>query len=321
VSHSGARADITVIGEAVIDLVPGDQPQTYHAVPGGSPYNVAVGLARLGHRTALMARLAGNALGRILRDRARAEGIDLRAAPPAAEPATLAVVSLDASAQASYDFYLNGTADWQWTAEETGRVPDTTAVLHFGSIASWTPPGDARILALAADMRGRGDVLISYDPNIRPRLLADHEHGQRMAERAIRLAHLAKASSDDIAWLYPGRTAAEVARHWLQLGPAVVVITSSGGADAFTAQGRPVHQPARDIAVADTIGAGDSFTAGLIGSLIRRRQHLPAQLAQCPAQQLSAALDDAILVASLNCQRRGNDPPALADLPTAPGTA
>jgi fructokinase len=321
VSHSGARADITVIGEAVIDLVPGDQPQTYHAVPGGSPYNVAVGLARLGHRTALMARLAGNALGRILRDRARAEGIDLRAAPPAAEPATLAVVSLDASAQASYDFYLNGTADWQWTAEETGRVPDITAVLHFGSIASWTPPGDARILALAADMRGRGDVLISYDPNIRPRLLADHEHGQRMAERAIRLAHLAKASSDDIAWLYPGRTAAEVARHWLQLGPAVVVITSSGGADAFTAQGRPVHQPARDIAVADTIGAGDSFTAGLIGSLIRRRQHLPAQLAQCPAQQLSAALDDAILVASLNCQRRGNDPPALADLPTAPGTA
>jgi fructokinase len=321
VSHSGARADITVIGEAVIDLVPGDQPQTYHAVPGGSPYNVAVGLARLGHRTALMARLAGNALGRILRDRARAEGIDLRAAPPAAEPATLAVVSLDASAQASYDFYLNGTADWQWTAEETGRVPDTTAVLHFGSIASWTPPGDARILALAADMRGRGDVLISYDPNIRPRLLADHEHGQRMAERAIRLAHLAKASSDDIAWLYPGRTAAEVARHWLQLGPAVVVITSSGGADAFTAQGRPVHRPARDIAVADTIGAGDSFTAGLIGSLIRRRQHLPAQLAQCPAQQLSAALDDAILVASLNCQRRGNDPPALADLPTAPGTA
>lgn len=121
-SHSGARADITVIGEALIDLVPGDQPQTYHAVPGGSPYNVAIGLARLGHRTALMARLADNALGRILRDRAQAEGIDLRAAPPAAEPATLAIVSLDDTAQASYDFYLNGTADWQWTAPETGRA-------------------------------------------------------------------------------------------------------------------------------------------------------------------------------------------------------
>ena len=148
--HCGGRADITVIGEALMDLVPGDHPQTYHAVPGGSPYNIAIGLARLGHRTALMARLADNALGRILRDRAQAEGIDRRAAPHAGEPATLAVVSLNASAQASYDFYLNGTADWQWTAQETGRAPDTTAVLHFGSIASWTPPGDARILALAA---------------------------------------------------------------------------------------------------------------------------------------------------------------------------
>ena len=109
--HCGGRADITVIGEALIDLVPRDHPQTYHAVPGGSPYNIAIGLARLGHRTALMARLADNALGRILRDRTQAEGIDLRAAPHAGEPATLAVVSLDASAQASYDFYLNGTAD------------------------------------------------------------------------------------------------------------------------------------------------------------------------------------------------------------------
>ena len=87
-------------------------------------------------------------------------------------------------------------------------------------------------------MRSRGDVLITYDPNIRPRLLAEHHHGQRMVERAIRLAHLAKASSDDITWLYPGLTVSEVARHWLQLGPAIVVITSSAsGADAFTAQG------------------------------------------------------------------------------------
>ena len=150
---SGAAAGVTVIGEAIIDLVPGDQPRTFQAVPGGSPYNVAVGLARLGHRTTLMARLADTAFGRILRDHAEAEGIDLGAAPHAAEPSTLAVVSLDASAQASYDFYLNGTADWQWTAEETGRAPERTAVLHFGSLASWTPPGDARIIELAERMR------------------------------------------------------------------------------------------------------------------------------------------------------------------------
>ncbi|HXO25552.1 MAG TPA: PfkB family carbohydrate kinase, partial [Streptosporangiaceae bacterium] len=218
---------VTVIGEAIVDLIPAGPARTFQAVPGGSPYNVAIGLARLGHRATLMARLADTAFGRILRDHARDEGIDLHAAPSAAEPATLAVVSLDAQARASYDFYLEGTADWQWTAEETGGAPARTAVLHFGSIASWTPPGDARILELAGQMRGRGDVLVTYDPNVRPGLLADPRHGREVAERAIGLAHLAKASSDDIAWLYPGVAPADVARRWLELGPTMVVITSS----------------------------------------------------------------------------------------------
>jgi fructokinase len=317
-----ARPDVTVtvIGEAIVDLIPAGPPRTFQAVPGGSPYNVAVGLARLGYHATLMARLADTAFGRILRDHARAEGIDLHAAPRAAEPSTLAVVSLDAAARASYDFYLDGTADWQWTAEETGRTPAGTAVLHFGSIASWTPPGDARILELAARLHERGDVLITYDPNVRPGLLADHRHGQRVVERAIPLAHLVKASTDDVEWLYPGRTPDQVARQWLGLGAAMVVITGAAeGAVAFTAQDSSVRRPALDVAVVDTVGAGDSFMAGLIGSLLARRQHSPADLARYPADELAGALDDAILVASINCERRGNDPPTAADVAAARG--
>jgi fructokinase len=319
-SPGRSRADVTVIGEAIVDLLPAGPARTFQAVPGGSPYNVAVGLARLGHRASLMARLADTAFGRILRDHAQAEGIDLHAAPRAAEPSTLSVVSLDAEARASYDFYLEGTADWQWTAEEISRAPEGTAVFHFGSIASWTPPGDARILELAGRLHRRGDVLITYDPNVRPGLLLDHRHGQRVVERAIGLAHLAKASTDDVAWLYPDRVPDEVARHWLALGASVVVITSSAdGAYAYTAQDPPVRRPALDVAVVDTVGAGDSFTAGLIGSLIGRGQHAPADLVRCTADQLSGALDDAILVASLNCERRGNDPPTAADVAAARG--
>jgi fructokinase len=309
------QAGVTVIGEAIVDLIPAGPPRTFQAVPGGSPYNVAIGLARLGHHATLMARLADTAFGRILRDHAEAEGVDLHAAPSAAEPATLAVVSLDAQARASYDFYLTGTADWQWTAGETGRAPADNAILHFGSIASWTSPGDAEIGNLARRLRERGDVLISYDPNVRPGLLADPGHGREVAERAIGLAHLAKASSDDIAWLYPDLSPADVARRWLELGATVVVITSSAdGAYAYTAQGSPVRRPALDVTVVDTVGAGDSFTAGLIGSLLSRGQHAPADLARWPADQLAGALDDAILVASLNCERRGNDPPTAADV-------
>ena len=311
---------VTVIGEAIVDLIPAGPARTFQAVPGGSPYNVAIGLARLGHHATLMARLAETAFGRILRDHAQAEGVDLHAAPSAAEPATLAVVSLDAQARASYDFYLEGTADWQWTAAETGGAPARTAVLHFGSIASWTPPGDARIVELAGQMRSRGDVLVTYDPNVRPGLLADPRHGREVAERAIGLAHLAKASSDDIAWLYPDVAPAEVARRWLELGATMVVITSSAdGASAYTAQGWSVRRPALDVDVIDTVGAGDSFTAGLIGSLLSRGQHAPADLARCPADQVSGALDDAILVASINCERRGNDPPTAADVAAGRG--
>jgi fructokinase len=311
----GLPVTVTVIGEAVIDLVPGEKPHSYFAVPGGSPYNVAVGLARLGQRVSLMARMSDTAFGRLLRDHAQAEGIDLAAAPHATEPTTLAVVGLDARAQASYDFYVEGTADWQWTDQEAARAPASSAVLHFGSIASWTPPGDARILDLARVLRERGDVLVSYDPNVRPGLLGDREHGVVAIERAVRLAHLAKASADDLAWLYPGLLLDEVAKRWLGLGATVVVITrSDSGADAYTSGGLALHRPARDVIVVDTVGAGDSFTAGLIASFISRDLYSPAGLARCPADQLAGALDDAILVASINVQRRGNDPPTLADL-------
>jgi fructokinase len=327
---------VTVIGEAIVDLLPagrGTQPRTFQAVPGGSPYNVAVGLARLGHRTTLMARLAETAFGRILSDHARAEGIDLHAAPRAAEPSTLAVVSLDAFGRASYDFYFDGTADWQWTAEETSRAPRDTAVLHFGSIASWTPPGSERIGDLARSMRDRGDVLVTYDPNVRPGLLGDHRRGQRAVEQAVGLAHLVKASTDDVGWLYPELAVRAVAERWLGLGATVVVVT--GGADGawvFSASG-VAHRPALDVAVVDTVGAGDSFAAGLIGSLIGRGLHEPADLARFAADRLSAepsagpsaglsvelagAVDDAIVVASLNCERRGNDPPTAADVAAA----
>jgi len=306
---------VTVIGEALIDLVPGDSPLEFSATPGGSPYNVAIGLARLGQDTTLMARLADNAFGRILRGRAVAEGIDLSASARAEEPTTLAVVSLDAGGQAAYDFYFDGTADWQWTAEETSHAPASTTVLHFGSIASWTSPGAAHVIELARRMRARGDVLVSYDPNIRPGLLPDREHARRMVERGIRTAHLAKASAEDLGWLYPGQPWEEVAQHWLQLGAVLVLITAgANGAHAFTATGPPLHRPAPEVKVADTVGAGDSFTAGLLASLIRRQWQAPERLAQCAAEELPAVLDDAIMVSAITCERAGASPPTLAEL-------
>jgi fructokinase len=312
--HAGARPGVTVIGEALIDLVPGAQSQTFVATPGGSPYNVAIGLARLGLAANLMARLADNAFGRILRERAAAERVNLEYAPLASEPATLAVVSLDVQARASYDFYTEGTADWQWTAEETRRVPANAAILHFGSIASWTPPGDLHILDLANRMRVRGDVLVSYDPNVRPRLLSGPDSGRAAVERGVRLAHIAKASEEDVAWLYPDRTVPEVARLWLRLGATVVIITGgANGADVFLAHEPALHRPAPAVTVTDTVGAGDAFTAGLLASLSWHGRQSPALLGRCHPGELAGIVDDAITAAALACERPGADPPTLAE--------
>jgi len=154
-------AVLTVVGEALIDLVPDGRPGSYNARPGGSPFNVAIGLARLGQRTSLMARLADNAFGRLLREHARAEGVDLTYAPHAAEPTTLAAVSIYGDAQASYDFYYAGTADWQWTAQETALLPAETTLLHLGSLAALLPPGAPYIHELAR--KASTTATITYD--------------------------------------------------------------------------------------------------------------------------------------------------------------
>jgi fructokinase len=305
---------ITVIGEALIDLVPGEEPDSVRARPGGSPYNVAFGLARLGHPTALMARFSDTALGAILRRRALSAGLRLDAAPVVREPTTLAVVSLDADAQASYDFYVEGTADWNWTPFELSRLPAQTRVLHFGSLASWLPPGGDRILDLAKVVRARGDVLVSYDPNLRPPLLGHPDRARPIVERRVAVAHVSKASREDVAWLYPGRSWGWVAAHWLELGAGLVVITGGAdGSEAFTPSGITVHRPAPAVAVVDTVGAGDAFTAGLLGALVRRRIHRPEALGAATADSLAGILDEAIAIATITCTRVGADPPTATE--------
>ena len=302
---------LTVIGEAVVDLVPGDRPGHYQAKPGGSPFNVAVGLARLGHRTALMARLADTAFGRQLRAHAIAEGIDLAYAPLAAEQPTLAVVGLDSSARAGYDFYLTSTADWQWTSAELARIPHDTSVLHVGSLASWTSPGDQRVYDAAAALFHEGKVVISYDPNIRPDLLGEPGRARPLVERFGRVAHIVKASRDDIDWLYPGMGPDQVSSRLLGLGALLVVITDGPrGARLYRAGSAPVSCPGREVRLADTIGAGDAFTSGLLGGLSRRGLQTPGDLLRWPSDALAAAAGEAVLVSAMTCERVGADPPS-----------
>jgi fructokinase len=309
-------AVMTVIGEALIDLVPdGPSDGEYRARLGGSPFNVAVGLARLGNTTALMARLSGDAFGRMLRDAAAGEGIDLDAAPHAAERSTIAIVTVGEDAVATYDFHLEGTADWQWTDAELARLRPDTQVLHFGSIASWTAPGNARIDDLVRDVRAAGGVLVSYDPNVRPAVIGARHDAVRIIEQCVRCAHVAKASREDLEWLYPGHGAEDAGARWNQLGAALVVVTDGpNGATAYRRHEHPLRRPGRPVDVVDTIGAGDAFTSGLLNGLARRGLHRDGAIGAIADAAMADVLDEAILVASVTCERAGADPPRADEL-------
>jgi fructokinase len=310
-------AMLTVLGEALIDLV-ADESGLYAARPGGSPLNVAVGLARLGLPTEMLARLADDAFGRRLRAHAEDNHAGTSSAIHARQPTTLAVVSLDEQGRAEYDFYVEGTADWQWTDDELAHLPAGTTVLHTGSLASWTAPGAEPITAMMTRERAAGALLLSYDPNVRPRLLGSPERGRALIERDVALAHVVKSSDEDLAYLYPDLGVDEVVAQWLELGPSLVVVTHGGdGSRAATSAGVRVQRPPIKVDMVDTIGAGDAFMAGLLASLYENDRATPDALAAITADEVARSLDDATLVAALTCERAGADPPTAAERASA----
>jgi fructokinase len=305
-----APGAIAVIGEALLDVVEHGDDEPRLARPGGSPYNVALGLARLQRSTSFAGRISRDPLGAVLRRHAQRSGVDLTLSVDAAEPTTVALVELDDAGGAQYRFGVDGTADFGWTNAELGRIPDGTAAVHFGSLASWLPPGDAAIARRVAALRA-GGAAVSYDPNVRPHLQPDRAAARAQVEAAVPLAHLVKTSTEDLDWLRPGESIEDVARSWLELGPSAIVVTRGGdGSTAFTAAAT-VGRPPVPVDVVDTVGAGDAFMSGLLDALDRRGLLTPAGIARAHFADL---LDDAALVAAITCSRAGANPPRRAEL-------
>ena len=302
-----------VIGEALIDLTAPAADGSAIARPGGSPMNVAIGLARLGQHTAFAGRLSEDPFGAVLRRHLERSAVDLRYVVAAAEPSTIALVELVGD-QATYEFSLG--ADFKWSADELAFLPGGASAVHYGSLASWLPPGDAAIVAAVGRLRRSGSALISYDPNVRPSLQPDSAAARQKVEEAVSLAHVVKASLDDLHWLY-GRDAdvAGVVGKWQDLGARLVVITTGArGAIGWAPGQPPVRRPAFPAAVMDTVGAGDAFTSGLLDALARRGLLAPASLDELKdAAMLAGVIDDASRVAGITCTRPGANPPNRAE--------
>ena len=307
-----AHVRIVVAGEALIDLAPRDG--LLLPLPGGSPYNVAVGLGRLGTPTTFLGHRSTDGFGRLLASRLEAAGVSLDATTVTDEPTTLAVVHLDDQGRASYGFYLDGTSAAGLRVEELPDLGDAIAVhLSLGAITLDTRPAGDAFAALVSREAGRRTI--SLDPNVRPSVIADLAAYAARLEAVVARCDLVKVSDEDLALLHPDEPAVEVARRWVRSGPAAVVVTrGSDGAFGVTAEGDEVDVAGEDVEVVDTVGAGDAFTSGLLDALRRRGRLERDGLRDLGIGDLRDAVEAAVHVAAVTCTRPGSDPPSRAEI-------
>ena len=302
-------AEVLVIGEALIDIViPLDGEPAEHV--GGSPANVAIGLSRLGHPTRLATHIGTDPRGARIAELMAAESVGLSSDSITAERTPTAAATLDAAGVATYQFDL----DWRLEPERVS-LPAGGHV-HTGSIAATLSPGGAAVAAMVAAAREQATV--SYDPNARPSLMGDPAEARAVIEALISQSDVVKASDEDAAWLYPGTPVVEVLQNWAALGPAVCAMTQ-GGAEAVVLVAGQVHRlPTLPTPVVDTVGAGDSFMAGLISGLLDAGllggQPARARLYAATWDDVLPAVQRALACAAITVSRAGANPPTRAEL-------
>jgi fructokinase len=294
-----------VIGEALIDIVERDGTVTGEHV-GGSPLNVAVGLARLDRDVDFLTHIGDDARGRRIADYVAASGAHLVAGSVSATKTPVAMAKLDASGAATYDF------DIEWRLSGIPEV-GPPLVAHTGSIASVLDPGCLAVAALLDTYRV--SATITFDPNVRPALIDDADQARARIERLVERSDVVKASDEDLRWLYPNVAPEEAAGRWLETGPAVVAVTLGGDGAFATCAAGSVRVEARKVDVVDTVGAGDSFMTGLIDALwsldllgAERRAALHA----VDTDRLRGVLDAAALNSALTVAKAGAELPDRA---------
>jgi fructokinase len=306
---------VAVAGECVVDLVA--DGGAYVPLPGGSPANVAVGLARLGVPTRMIARVGADPFGRTLRDHLVRNGVGTETVVAAPEPSSVAFVHHDADGVPMFDLRIEGTADWLWTEAETARLDgEELAALHVGSLALVMPPGANVLAALAR--RLRDTATISYDPNCRPAVMDGVRDARARIAGLLRVADVVKISDADLAWLRPGGDHEHFAEELLAAGVAVVAVTHGAAGSVVTGPAvPPLRIPAHPVDIVDTTGAGDSYMSAVLAGLARhdllgagRRDALRS----AGPSLLAEVFGEAARAAAITCSRQGADPPTRADL-------
>lgn len=302
---------IAVAGEALIDFL-NTGPLAFQGHFGGSPFNTAIAAARLGASTGYLTQLSNDMFGQPLRAYLEENGVDTRFVLTSDAPSTLAFVERLAGTN-RYVFLAKHSADAGYAPDPLPDLPPEIVFLQFGSVSLLNEPAASTITNLVAKHHGR--CIIGFDPNVRPSLIPDMDAYRRRAEGWLRQTHLLKISDEDLALLAPGMSFADCAARWFGLGVRAVVVTQGGeGASLFRPGAARIDVMPPQIQVADTVGAGDTFTAGLLTGLIDAGVRRVADLASLGDEAWSRVLAFAATAAAINCTRIGCNPPRRAEL-------
>jgi fructokinase len=305
---------IVSCGEALIDFLPratADGSPAFAPFAGGSPFNVAVAIGRLGAPAGFFGGLSNDLFGETLRLALHDSGVDTSLANVSSRPTTLAFVSL-ADGNARYAFFDEGSAGRMLTENDVPALPKTVTALHFGSFSLAEEPCGSALEALMR--REFFDRVISLDINVRPTLIRNRDGYLARIDRLVAMTDIVKLSEEDIDWLEPGTDFSDLARRWLERGAKLVALTK--GADGAVALSRAakVEVPGVPVKVADTVGAGDTFTAGMLARLDARGLLTKGAVASLDQRAIADALGFAAKAAAITVSRPGADPPWLREL-------
>lgn len=307
-----------VCGEALMDVFAAGDTASGMALDarvGGSPFNTAVGLARLAQPVGLLASISRGFLGERLMKGLRAEGVDTSMVQRSDAATSLGLVGLDGAGVPSYSFCGDGCADRLLSAEALQRLPRDIAAIHLGSYATVVEPIASTLRTLVEREHAR--TLISYDPNVRLNVEPELSRWHAMFDWMLTRTHMLKISDEDLALLRPDTSTEAFASDCLSHGVSLLVVTRGArGACAWTPRARA--EVTTDIVdVVDTVGAGDTFQAALLTWLAERERLSPAALAALSTADLASALRFAARAAAIACSRRGADMPRRNELDCA----
>ena len=305
---------IVCCGEALIDMLPRTSKEgaaVYQPFNGGSIFNTAIALGRLGIITGFFSGISTDFFGDSLIAGLKASNVDLKYAKIWDKPTTLAFVKLD-NGQARYSFYDDNSAGRMLTTKDLPKLSADVNALHFGSISLIPEPGATTLEDLME--REEKNRVICLDPNIRPNIIKDRSQYLERIGRLISMCDILKISDEDVTWITGKTELGAAARKWLNAGAKVVVITrGENGVEAFT-KGISIKVPSVNVKVVDTVGAGDTFTAGFLASLQRAGKLNKAAISYLDETSLRNAVNYAARAAAITVSRAGANPPWVHEL-------